>query len=140
MRRDYLWTQPEGWASDLPLYLLQEGNLSTPAQALSCHQEIAAAGAFAVSMLAEFQEPLQRFGAWFYRRLYWECGMIGQLLYLEAEAAGLRGTGIGCYFDEPTHQLLGLQGLAWQVLYHFTVGAGMEDHRIQTLPAYHHRQ
>lgn len=39
-------------------------------------------------------------GAWRYPRLYWECGQIGQLLYLEAEAAGLSGTGIGCYFDD----------------------------------------
>ncbi|WP_412178702.1 hypothetical protein, partial [Pseudomonas aeruginosa] len=36
-------------------------------------------------------------GPWCYPRLYWECGQVGQLLYLEAEAAGLSGTGIGCY-------------------------------------------
>jgi hypothetical protein len=26
--------------------------------------------------------------------------VLGQLLYLEAEAAGVRATGIGCYFDD----------------------------------------
>jgi hypothetical protein len=48
-------------------------------------------------------------GPWFYRRLFWECGMIGQILYLEAEAAGLRATGIGCFYDDPTHHLLGIR-------------------------------
>lgn len=49
--------------------------------------------------------------------------MIGQLLYLEAKAAGLRSTGIGCFFDDPVHELLGLEGTAFQDLYHFTVAA-----------------
>ena len=35
--------------------------------------------------------------------------MIGQVLYLEAEAVGLRGTGIGCFFDDGMHSLLGLK-------------------------------
>ena len=47
-------------------------------------------------------------GPWWYRRLFWEAGVLGQVLYLEAEAAGVRGTGIGCYFDDACHQLLGL--------------------------------
>ena len=33
---------------------------------------------------------------------------MGQLLYLEAEAAGLRGTGIGCFFDDEVHRAIGL--------------------------------
>ena len=37
--------------------------------------------------------------------------MIGQVLYLEAEAAGIRSTSIGCYFDHPMHRVLGLQDL-----------------------------
>ena len=60
-------------------------------------------------MLAEFERPLTEHGAWVYPRLFWECGMIGQVLYLEAEAAGLRGTGIGCFFDDGMHSLLGLR-------------------------------
>ena len=38
--------------------------------------------------------------------------MIGQVLYLEAEAAGIRATGIGCFFDDEMHALLGLRGQA----------------------------
>lgn len=62
--------------------------------------------------------------------------MVGQMLYLEAEAAGLRGTGIGCYFDDPVHEIFGLEGRAFQSLYHFTVGGAVDDPRLTTLPAY----
>ena len=64
--------------------------------------------------------------------------MIGQVLYLEAEAAGLRGTGIGCYFDDAVHEICGLSGTAFQSLYHFTLGGARTDRRIQTLPPYNH--
>ena len=60
------------------------------------------------------------------------------MLYLEAEAAGVRGTGIGCYFDDAVHKLLGLDGDRFQSLYHFTVGSPVEDPRLMTLPAYFH--
>jgi hypothetical protein len=87
-------------------------------------------------MIAEFAGALQCFGPWFYRRLFWECGLIGQVLYLEAEAAGVRGTGIGCFFDDGVHELLGLETENYQSLYHFTVGHPVEDRRLTTLPAY----
>jgi hypothetical protein len=62
------------------------------------------------------------------------------VLYLEAEAAGVRSTGMGCYFDDVVHQLLGidLSNDAWQSLYHFTVGGAVDDDRLTTLPAYGH--
>ena len=66
--------------------------------------------------------------------------MIGQTLYLEAEAAGSRGTGIGCYFDDPVHQVLGLEDVQFQDLYHFTVGMAVEDPRLTTLAAYPEEQ
>jgi hypothetical protein len=65
--------------------------------------------------------------------------VIGQTLYLEAEAAGVRGTGIGCYFDDAFHSILGVRDAQLQSLYHFTVGGPVEDPRIQTVPAYAHR-
>ena len=77
-------------------------------------------------------------GPWAYRELFWECGVIGQALCLEAEATGLRGTGIGCFFDDAVHDLLGLQDTRWQSLYHFTVGGPVEDSRLRTEPPYAH--
>jgi hypothetical protein len=87
-------------------------------------------------MLADFSEPIRRHGACFYRNLFWETGVIGQVLYLEAAAASARSTGIGCFFDDPVHEILGLNGNQFQSLYHFTVGMPVEDDRLQSWPAY----
>ena len=93
----------------LPLYHLYSGDCRQIAKTLSCHQPIASDSAFSLGMVAEFGETIEA-APWLYRRLFWECGLIGQTLYLEAEAAGIRGTGIGCYFDDSVHELLGYQG------------------------------
>jgi hypothetical protein len=112
------------------------GDVQAVSKRLSCGQAIASDGCFSLGMLAEFERPLQNLGPWFYRRLFWECGIIGQVLYLEAEATGVRGTGIGCFFDDPVHDLLGLRTRQFQSLYHFTVGRPVEDTRVATLEAY----
>lgn len=132
--RDFLW-QPQNM--EFPFYLLLPGNVRQTARTLSCHQPIASDSAFSLGMLARFAENI-RHEPWRYRRLFWECGLLGQILYLEAEAAGLRGTGIGCFFDDAVHGLLELQDDTWQSLYHFTVGEPMDDNRLQTLPPYQH--
>jgi hypothetical protein len=49
-------------------------------------------------MVEEFSNTVAE-KTWLYRRLFWKCGLIGQVLYLEAEAASIRGPGIGCYFN-----------------------------------------
>jgi hypothetical protein len=106
---------------------------------VSCQQDIASDGAFAVAMIAAFEPTLHERGASFYPRLFRETGMIGQMLYLEAEAAGLRGTGIGCFFDDTMHEILGFTDRRFQSLYHFTVGGDIEDPRLRTEPAYDRR-
>ncbi len=135
LRPEFLWL-PAPEARGLALALLLPLDLGAASAEIACRQEIAADGAFSLGMLARFERPLVEHGPWFYRRLFWECGMIGQVLYLEAEAAGVRGTGIGCFFDDPMHGLLGLGSSAWQDLYHFTVGGAVEDPRLSTHPAY----
>jgi hypothetical protein len=125
-------------SSDTPLFLLREGDFRATAADLACRQEIAGTSVFALAMLAEFQTVIDD-APWRYRRLYWEAGMIGQVLYLEAEARGYRGTGIGCYYDDPVHALLGIRDQSWQDLYHFTVGLPLEDPRLRTSPPYGHR-
>lgn len=136
MRPSFQWEKPPGCPEVLPLYLLLEGDARDAAARLSCDQEIAGDSAFSLGMIAEFEEPLRRHGAWLYRRLFWETGVIGQVLYLEAEAAGVRATGIGCFYDDPVHALFGLTGRAFQSLYHFTIGGPVEDLRLTTLPPY----
>jgi SagB-type dehydrogenase family enzyme len=108
------------------------------ARSLSCHQDIASTSAFSLGMLGEFEAAtLTGHG---YRELLREAGLVGQVLYLEAEAAGVRGTGIGCFFDDPVHQLIGLRGQRYQSVYHFTVGTPITDERIETSPPYPQRQ
>jgi len=130
----FLWSRID---DDLPLYLLTDGDFRQLAEQISCLQPIAGESAFSLGMLARFS-PLIDNQPWIYPQLFWEAGFIGQILYLEAEERGLRGTGIGCYFDDTMHRLLGLSGHRWQDLYHFTVGAPLEDKRIQTKPPYYH--
>ena len=131
--RELLWER----ASDvLPLYLLARGDCRPLARRLSCDQDIAADGFFSLGMIAEFDASLETFGPSFYRHLFWESGVVGQVLYLEAEAAGARATGIGCFYDDPVHASLGIADHRFQSLYHFTVGIPVEDTRLMTEPGY----
>jgi hypothetical protein len=127
-----------GCPDHLRLFLLAEGDFRDAARMVSCNQEIASDGAFSLGMIADFGDRSRTGGAWWYRRLFWEAGVLGQVLYLEAEAAGVRGTGIGCYFDDVFHDRLGLSGDEFQDLYHFTVGGPVDDPRLTALPPYAH--
>ena len=129
MRAEFVWDSVED------LRLLVPTDVTWVANRLSCDQDIAGEGFFSLGMLARFEATLAG-GDWAYRRLFWECGVIGQILYLEAEAAGVRGTGIGCFYDDAVHDTLGLSGHAWQSLYHFCVGEPIEDSRLETAPGY----
>lgn len=131
------WSRVAGCPEHLPLFRLLSADARNAARSLSCHQDIAADGAFSLGMLAEYETSIAQ-GPWVYRQLFWEAGILGQMLYLESEAAGMRGTGIGCYFDDAVHDLLGIKGRDLQSMYHFTVGAALTDTRLQTLPAYAH--
>jgi SagB-type dehydrogenase family enzyme len=130
MRPEFLWEPVQ------ELRLLVPTDVTWVANRLSCDQDIAGEGFFSLGMLARFEATLTEHGDWAYRRLFWECGLIGQVLYLEAEAAGVRGTGIGCFYDDAVHDTLGLSGHAWQSLYHFCVGEPIEDARLETAPGY----
>jgi nitroreductase len=132
------WEVLRDTAPTIPLWRLGRGDLRDFARAISCHQDIAADGAFSLGMLARFEPVLRERGASAWRELFWEAGMIGQSLYLAAEAAGVRGTGIGCYFDDELHRALGLKGHDWQSLYHFTIGNPVEDLRLRTVHPYAH--
>jgi len=136
MNRDFIWQSIPSCPSELPLFLLQEGDYRTTVSNISCGQDIAGDGAFSLGMIADFKGSITKHGAAFYKNLFWEAGMVGQVLYLEAEEAGVRATGIGCYFDDPVHEVFGISSREWQSFYHFTVGGPVEDTRLTTLPAY----
>ncbi|MBF0288877.1 MAG: SagB/ThcOx family dehydrogenase [SAR324 cluster bacterium] len=132
----FRWSRPVDCPEALPLFFLEEGDVEGLASSLSCGQDIAGSGVFSCGMLTEFETPIHQYGPHWYRRLFWETGMVGQVLYLEAEAQGIRGTGIGCFFDNPVHETFGLKDRTFQSLYHFTIGGPVDDNRLMTLPAY----
>jgi hypothetical protein len=90
------------------------GNFALPecAAGASAADHPTAAGSAVLSAAgaaADVRQPVHGSGrAWPYRWMFWEAGLLGQVLYLEAEAAGARGTSIGCYFDDAARDLLGL--------------------------------
>jgi len=137
MRKEFKWQEVEDCPKHIPLYELVTAISQNAARKLSCHQDIAADGAFCVSMLTEYKTALQQ-GDWHYRYLHWEAGILGHVMYLEAEAANMRGTGIGCFFDDSVHQILGIETDELQVVYHFTVGTPIVDQRLISLPPYTH--
>jgi SagB-type dehydrogenase family enzyme len=133
------WKPVEGCPADIPLVeLALNPALAGTMRTLSCHQAIGADAVFVIALLAELP-AVESDAPWRYRDRLREAGLIGQVLYLEAEAAGLRGTGIGCFFDDPVRELLGLGEPGtepWQVLYHFSVGLPVTDTRIASTPPY----
>jgi SagB-type dehydrogenase family enzyme len=131
MRPEFLW---EPVADSL--FLLLPTDVTWAANRISCDQAIASDGFFSLGMIARFESAIRDRGEWFYRRLFWECGMIGQVLYLAAESVDSRGTGIGCFYDDAMHDLLGLSGRSWQSLYHFSMGKPVDDARLTTEPGY----
>lgn len=121
------------------LHLADNPALAGTLRTLNCHQALGSDAILGFALLAEFN-PLPDPAA--YRERLQEAGLVGQVLYLEAEALGLAGTGIGCFFDDALHALLGLpeaaEQAALQSVYHFTVGAALPDARIRTEPPYTH--
>lgn len=137
LREEFNWSRPAICPDSLPIYHLIGANCQNASRTISCHQAIASDSAFSISMLAEYKNTVED-KPWQYRQLFWEAGMIGQTLYLEAEAVTARATGIGCFFDDSVHETLGITDNELQVIYHFTVGTPVKDNRLITLPPYGH--
>ncbi len=133
-RPSFTWERVDVAPPGLPLFLLEDGDTRPLARFASCQQDVAADSAFAVAMVADLRGLEE--GPWWYRRLHWEAGVLGQALYMEAEAAGVRGTGIGCFFDDVVRETLGIGDRRFRDLYHFTVGGAVDDRRLTTSPGY----
>jgi SagB-type dehydrogenase family enzyme len=86
---------------------LHRAKVERVAAYLSLEQSLAGNACFAVSMIADLAEAAQRFGNRGYRYVHFEAGVIGQRLYLGAEALGWNATGIGAFYDDDVHRYLG---------------------------------
>jgi SagB-type dehydrogenase family enzyme len=105
------------------------------AKFVSCFQDIAAGGCLAISMIADLKRAYELFGERGYRYVHYEAGYMGQFLYLTGQALGYDSTGIGCFLDDDVNKLLGLDE-GQEVVYNFTIGKGVFDPRLTSLPAY----
>lgn len=76
------------------LNLLEKGDFSETAKFINCFQDTAKNSAFTINMTAPFPTNEN------YKSIMFESGMIGEILYLEAEAKGMRGCATGCFFDD----------------------------------------
>lgn len=133
---DLAWTAVDDAPPELPLRLLAPNPaLAGTLRTLCCHQALASDATAAFAFLAEFDTVVDA-TPWRYRELLQEAGLLGQVLYLQAEAEGMRGTGIGCFFDDALHDLLGLRDTRFQAVYAFTVGHALTDDRVASEPPY----
>lgn len=119
-------------------WLMKSSNTRKAVGQLSCNQAIAANSCFTLFFLGEYASLNYAFDQGTYSDLYLEAGMLGQQLYLQTTAQGYSGTGIGCFFDDAIHELLGLEDKSLQVLYGFAVGDAIKDRRITQLSGYYH--
>ena len=137
LKDTFVWEKVQGSVNDL--YLLQSGDFKYIAKTISCNQDIASQSAFSLGMLVQFDKQIQKYGSHRYKELYWNCGAIGQQLYLEATSLDLSATGIGCFLDDIFHEVLGIKNTSYQSLYHFTIGRGLFDTRLTNEEPYQNR-
>jgi hypothetical protein len=135
--RPYLWQRvPE--AGNVPLFLLEPGDVGELAFCSSSQQEVARSGVATCAVFMEYQPLLSEFGSWLYKRGHWEAGMVIQAMYLAAEEVGSRGTAMGAFLGPWTHSALGISSEFLQVTELWTFGQAVEDSRLETSPGYHH--
>ena len=110
-------------------------NVTWVANRVSCDQDIAADGFFSLGMIARLESSLRERGEWFYRRLFWETGILGQV----------RTRGGSGRRARDRHRLLlrrsrprgrGLSGKEWQSLPLLDGCAPVDDGRLTTETGY----
>ena len=107
------------------LYLIEKGDFSKASKFINCTQDLGEFSSVSFSFVADFKKITKNYH---YKLTLQEAGMIGHILYLEAEAKGIRGCGIGCFFDDLINDEI-LNGKL-QAVYNFTIGVPLIDERI----------
>ncbi len=108
------------------LSLIEKGDFSEAAKFINCVQDLGKDSAFSISMVIDKKHINKEYK---YKLAMFEAGMIGHILYLEAEAKGYRGCGIGCFFDDLVSiDILGNENIL--TLYGFSIGEPVIDERL----------
>jgi SagB-type dehydrogenase family enzyme len=119
------------WWQRRELERIRTGDQRVAAAGLSLGQNLAGNACVAFSMIAELDRVTSLHGDRGYRYAHFEAGAIGHRMYLAAEAFGLAATGIGAFYDDQVHRYLNLDTERQQVIYHFAIGYGVPDPRLQ---------
>ncbi len=119
------------WPGCGRLELVRAGDQRVAAAGLSLGQDLAGNACFAISMIADLVRATGDHGDRGYRYVHMEAGAIGQRLYVAAESLGLRGTGIGAFFDDRVQDYLRIPPDQGRVIYHFAIGYPVEDPRLE---------
>jgi SagB-type dehydrogenase family enzyme len=112
------------------LALVQSGDVRVTAAGLSLGQDLAGNSCVTFSMIADLERATAAWGDRGYRYAHFEAGAIGQRLYLAAGAMGFQSSGIGAFYDDSVHRVLGLDPEDGQVIYHFACGYAVRDPRL----------
>jgi len=107
------------------LYLIEKGDFSTTSKFINCMQDLGSLSSVSFSFVADFEKITKNYH---YKLTLQEAGMIGHILYIEAEAKGIRGCGIGCFFDDLIN--LDILNGKLQAVYNFSIGIPLIDERI----------
>jgi len=86
-------------------------------------------------MIADYIDSLTTHGAAFYRNLFWEAGMVGQVLYLEPKRRVFARLGSAATLTIPSTRSLGSPHESAELL-SLHRGWPTRGHTAHTLPAY----
>ena len=85
----------------LKIYQYQEINedkIAEMSKNMACHQNLCSNAFFTIDFCVDMNIAMKN--GYNYSISHWECGFVGQLLYLHMECMGLGATAIGCYLDD----------------------------------------
>ena len=77
---------------------MEEEEVAKMSSDMACHQRLCANAHFTIDLCVDLEVALQ--SGEHYNGCHWECGYVGQLMYVHMELYGLGATAIGCYLDD----------------------------------------
>lgn len=138
------WVDADIAVGEHKLFRIKTANTQRAAATLCCQQRIASDSCFVTGFLAEFDSAIDsaigaaQAATENYCELFQEAGALAHTAYLRAAALGFAGTGIGCFFDDEWHELLGIQNKTLQFVYFFAAGKPIVDTRLMQRAGYFH--
>jgi nitroreductase len=82
-------------------------------------------------MIGNIERAVRAHGERGHRYVHFEAGVIGNRMYLAAEALGPEATGIGGFYDEEVYHYLTMAPAQGQMVYHVAIGYTLPDRRLE---------